>query len=96
MFEMKLRSVGNPDFGQYARLSEPETVKAVTLSEMRALAQAYIDKWNLGGGNWVDPVVKDGKKVIGHFSYNLRFWEGRPARGASSQKEILIPEGGAR
>lgn len=99
MYTMRLRSVGNPDFGQYAPVSEPETVQRSTLAEMRDAAQAYIDKWDLGGGNWVDPVVMQGGKAIGHFSYNLRFWEGRPGRWDISRKEILIdaaPAGGVR
>lgn len=99
IFTMSLRSVGNPDWGQCAPISNPKTVQGSSLAEMRAAAQAYIDEWNLGGGNFVDPVVKQGSKVIGHFSYNLRFWEGRAVRGMSSKKEILIdvaPAGGAK
>lgn len=98
IFTMHLKSVGNPDFGQYAPVSNPKTVQGSTLSEMKAAAQAYIDEWDLGGGNWTNPVVKQGSKVIGHFSYNLRFWKGRSIRGVSHKDEILIdaaPAGGA-
>jgi hypothetical protein len=85
-YTMRLKSVGNPDFGQYSPVSDPKTVDGSTLAEMREAAQAYIDEWNLGGGNWTDPVVKQGSKVVGHFSYNLRFWEGRSVRGDSSRR----------
>jgi hypothetical protein len=90
IFTMRLRSVGNPDWDQYAPISEPKNVTGSSLAEMRKACEDYIEEWNLGGGNWVDPVVKQGSKVIGHFSYNLRFWEGRPGRWDLKKKEILI------
>lgn len=99
MYTMRLRSVGNPDFRQYAPISEPETVTGSTLAEMRAHAERYIQFWGLGGGNWVAPIVKRGKKVIGHFSYNGRFWEGGPAQWTDSTREIKIeaaPSGDVR
>ncbi len=69
-----LRSVGNPDFGQYAPLSEPRKVVAGKLSEIKQACMNYIKEWDLGGGNWpVCPVRRNGK-VVGHFSYNGRFW----------------------
>jgi hypothetical protein len=92
IYTMKLRSVGNPDFGQYAPVSNPETVTGSTLAEMRAHCERYIEFWDLGGGNWVGPVVMQGKKVVGHFSYNGRLWEGRPGRWDASAKEILIAD----
>lgn len=82
MYEMTLRSVGNPDFGQYAPVSEREAVTGQTLAEMRAHCEAYIEKWDLGGGNWTNPVVKEivpgrkSKKTVGYFSYNGRLWKG--------------------
>lgn len=95
-FTMRLRSAGNPDFGQYAPMSEPETFTGETLAAMRAKAEAYRDFWDLGGGNWVSPVVKDAQgKVVGHFSYNGRLWKGRPARNierALAKEEILIDQ----
>ncbi len=74
MYEMKLSSCGNPDHGQYSPISEPEVVRGETLKDMAAHCERYIEEWNLGGGNWKDPIVKlDGKK-IGRFSYNGRLW----------------------
>lgn len=90
MYTMRLRSVGNPDFRQYAPISEPETVTGSTLTEMRAHAESYIAKWNLGGGNWVAPIVKCDGKVIGHFSYNGRLWKGGPAQWKDYTREIKI------
>lgn len=74
MIEMKLRSMGNPDFGQYAPLSEPESIKVATLKEAIDACEAYIRKWDLGGGNWTCPTVKQDGKIIGRISYNGKFW----------------------
>lgn len=73
-YSATLRSVGNPDYGQYTRQSEPKEVKADTIEDLCALARDYIEENNLGGGNWPMTKVKDGKKVVGHISYNGRFW----------------------
>lgn len=73
-YSVRLRSVGNPDFGQYAPLSEPQEVVADTLRELWKQCEAYIDKWSLGGGNWTNPRVKENGKPIGYFSYNGRLW----------------------
>lgn len=89
-YEMRLRSVGNPDFGQYAPVSEPEVVTGNTLAEMRAHCERYIEFWDLGGGNWMSPVVRENvpgrkaKKTVGHFSYNGRLWEGTPKAWAEA------------
>lgn len=85
MYEMKLRSVGNPDYGQRGPVSEPEVVKAATLREMRKACENYIAAWNLGGGNWAEPVVTQDGKKIGRFSYNGRFW--------SLEKSAVNPHG---
>lgn len=85
MYTMKLRSVGNPDFGQYAPVSEPETVQGATLKEMRAHCERYIETWDLGGGNWVEPVLMENGKPIGKFSYNRRLW--------SIHKSAVNPDG---
>lgn len=87
-YEMRLSSAGNPDFGQYAPVSEPETVQGDTLEEMRAHCLRYIEFWSLGGGNWKDPVVKEGKKAVGRFSYNGRLWKGR--KYCPNAEEILL------
>jgi hypothetical protein len=92
-YRMQLSSVGNPDFGQYAPVSEPEWAFGDTLGEMRKAAEAYRSKWELGGGNWTVPVVLEGEKVVGHFSYNMRFWEGKfDSKNWEKAKEIIIPK----
>jgi hypothetical protein len=74
MYLIKCRSVGNPDHGQYAPVSEPQTVTADTIEKVISLAQSYISENGLGGGNWPNcKILLDGKS-IGYVSYNGRFW----------------------
>lgn len=90
MYKMILKSVGNPDFQQYAPVSNPETVTGKTLKELLAHCERYIKYWNLGGGNWVDPIVYDGKKPIGRFSYNGRLWSIHKSSVNAKNAEIVI------
>jgi hypothetical protein len=75
-FKIKiLKSVGNPDFGQFAPVSNPlRNIKTKTLSQLKDKVNAYIDKWSLGGGNFIQPSVYHNNKIVGYFSYNGRFW----------------------
>ena len=75
-FEIKiLKSVGNPDYQQYAPISDPlKNIKTKTLSQLRNKVKKYIEWWMLGGGNFVEPTVYKNGKNIGWFSYNGRFW----------------------
>ena len=73
-FRIRLRSVGNPDHGQYVPVSNPQTVTAHRLRRLRVAVENYIETWNLGAGNWPKcPVTRD-EQVVGYFSYNRRFW----------------------
>ena len=92
-YTMCLNSVGNPDFQQYAPVSNPETVHGDTLEKMRDHVDRYIRYWNLGMGNWTHPVVLEGDKVVGHFSYSGKLWPGRFKNDASmwsKKAEILL------
>lgn len=73
-YATNLSSVGNPDHGQYAPVSNPETVTADTFAELKAKIRAYIEFWNLGGGNWTRPVIMQQGKAVGRMSYNGRVW----------------------
>jgi len=94
-FEARLSSVGNPDFGQYAPLSEPCVVRTASLKEMRTMIAKYIEFWDLGGGNFVDPVVKRDGRKIGTFSYNRRYWrfaKTYPVTFKGLKAHVTIPE----
>lgn len=75
-YVMILQSVGNPDFSQYAPVSNPTAVKGSTLRAMVKAAEDYREEWNLGGGNWVDPEVRLNGKPVAWISYNGRVWDG--------------------
>ena len=78
-----LSTVGNPDLNQYAPISYSERIQSDTLQGLRAKAQEYQDEWDIGGGNWKDPIVYEvhgkTKKKIGSMSYNLRIWVKPPS-----------------
>lgn len=90
-YSLKLRSVGNPDFGQYAPISNPVTVHAATLEEVAALAEAYRDFWSLGGGNWTSPFIMEGKRKVAKISYNGRLWgmDGKEIGVAAPSAEVM-------
>ena len=73
---MLLTSVGNPDHDQYSPVSNPKWVDGDTLTEMQDHATEYQSYWNLGGGNWTNPELLEGKKLIGHFGYNGGLYPG--------------------
>lgn len=91
LLSMKCLSVGNPDYRQYAPISEPRLITGRTLSEIRKKALAYIAENELGGGNWPNcRVMKDGK-TIALMSYNGRFWT--PEKNWEERKEIQAEMG---
>ena len=76
----KLTNVGNPDFRQDPTRLLPGTqeytnVSRETVDALRAAVSTYINSNELGGGNFISPVVFKDNKPIGYISYNLRFWE---------------------
>jgi hypothetical protein len=77
-YHVKLETVGNPDFQQFAPISEVVEFQSAQLESIVGMAKAYRHYWNAGGGNWVDPEVTDvhEQKVIGRISYNGRLIEG--------------------
>lgn len=82
-FVMKLASVGNPDYGQYAPLSEPQTVICDTLEQCAQEARAYIETWDLGGGNWPRTFISQNGRRVARVSYNGRVWD-----AADERKEL--------
>ena len=91
-YTVVLRSVGNPDFGQYAPLSPPKRVKARKLSEIREACRSYIVKWDLGGGNFPRCAVRRNGKVVGHFSYNGRFWRASESDRREAERPRTGPD----
>jgi len=78
MYKCYVSTVGNIDRHQYAPVSNPEWIEADTLQDLREKVEEYKYEWNIGGGNWKDPIVYEvhgrAGKRIGFLSYNLRLW----------------------
>ena len=74
-YRAQLESVGNPDFRQYAPISDPVDAVGDTVAEVVKVAMDYRDAWELGGGNWTNPCIyrADGS-VVGYVSYLGRLW----------------------
>ncbi len=87
-----LKSVGNPDFKQYASISPTKVIPVATLAEAQMAANDYINKYDLGGGNWDGgQVYHPTKGLIAHLSYNLRVWKGE-YWGKTEAEEYLKTE----
>ena len=62
IYQIRLRSCGNPDKGQTEPQSEPMLVTAPSLWQLLAAAEDYKADNNLGAGNWPQiKVVKNGR-----------------------------------
>jgi hypothetical protein len=78
MYKVTITTVGNPDYQQFAPITEPATLEAPTFAELKRKIGDYIGEWSIGGGNWTSPTLfKDGKPV-GCLSYNCRCWDSAP------------------
>ena len=86
-YSTTLRSVGNPDHGQYASPSNSEKILADTVEEIQRDAQLYIQYWSLGGGNWPDMRILKNGKPYGYLSYNGRIYKKR----IQSSNDFAVP-----
>ena len=71
-----LNAVPNPDRNQIRPLA-PGAAKVVTSwAEASRTARAYIEKYNLGAGNWPGAEIATfGGEPIARISYNGRVWD---------------------
>ena len=74
---LHLCTVGNPDHGQFAAVTEPEWHVVGSLGEARGKCRAYLEQNEgfVGGGNWgpdSGKVVDHEGVVVARFSFNLR------------------------
>jgi hypothetical protein len=74
--KVRLAHASNPDIrGGY--WGEKPTVKAhsvtvTTLDEASKVCRDFIEKYELGGGNWTGGQVEDNNKVVAQIAYNGR------------------------
>lgn len=74
---------GNPDFGQDARKRLPSvakrTARVATIRAAARVCRAYIERHNVGGGNWIGGQVFDASGAqVAQISYNGRAWKPGP------------------
>lgn len=74
-FSVRMRSVGNPDFGQYAPISNVVIFHGKSVKACANACREYIRFWNLGGGNWPEAWIKQDGKKVARVSYNGRIWK---------------------
>jgi hypothetical protein len=87
--KVHLANCGNPDRHQNSERPLPGTRSGywVEVADIEAASKAcrdYISENDLGGGNWPRAEVRDTAtdEVLGHISYNGRFWEEEPSAPA--------------
>lgn len=78
MYYVTLSHAKNPDIiGGYWNVLPTEGRKKVqveTLQEASRLCREYIDRNDLGSGNWTGGNVYKGRKKVAYVSYNGRIW----------------------
>mgnify|MGYP003139282297 CR=1 FL=1 len=74
-WRVRLTTRGNPDFNQWAPITDPETMMAESLDELRDNLVEWINYNMVGGGNWTEPTVYHKNKPVGFLSYNLKLWK---------------------
>lgn len=79
--KVELNSIGNPDHMQdpTKQIDGAWAVMAHvgSIEEASQAVRDYIEKHNLGAGNWAGGKVwTEDNQYLGYISYNGRFWEG--------------------
>lgn len=82
MYKVILCACGNIDHGEnpFSNIVNGEEVdvdiaECASIEGCQQAVLRYIDTHNLGAGNWIGGSVFDEKtQIIGHISYNGRFW----------------------
>lgn len=75
IWTVHLTTVGNPDFGQFSPITDPEDMSAESLPELRDQIKEWQNYWSVGGGNWTEPMIRKNGKPVGYMSYNCRLWK---------------------
>lgn len=80
MLKVKLSSCGNPDFRQdpdkpLYGCPDEAYFEVATFKGASLMCLKYIERWELGGGNWDGGQIYDDNKQIALVSYNGRVWD---------------------
>jgi hypothetical protein len=78
MYQVTLSHAKNPDINN-GYWDEPPAegcikVSVPTMQDAAKICRAYIERNNIGGGNWTGGKVYKGKKQVALVSYNGRIW----------------------
>lgn len=76
-YSVVLSAHGNPDHYEspYAQVAPNGVAHAASIDECRQIVREYIDKHDLGAGNWSGGDVYHCGEMVGRISYNGRFWD---------------------
>ena len=61
---------GNPDFQQYAPITDPEIIEVDSYDQLINRIQEWKNFWQVGGGNWMEPTVLRDEQPLGFLTYN--------------------------
>jgi len=77
MYNVRLCSVGNIDFGQNPErpVSPLKWKKCNSFAECSQVCLKYIAAWSLGGGNWSGGQVQVDGCQVARVSFNGRVWD---------------------
>lgn len=78
-YKVELNSIGNPDHGEDPTKQIPGAWAIMrhvdTIEDAQKEVRAYIEKHDLGAGNWAGGKVwTEENEYVGEISYNGRFW----------------------
>lgn len=84
VMQVKLAHAPNPDVrGGYWQppidKGKEKWVDVQSLEEAAATCRAWIERNDLGGGNWTGGEVRQDGNAIGYISYNGRVWSSKPS-----------------
>lgn len=79
MYVVELKSVGNIDHGENPNMPVPGVLDQMlvcsSIEDCQDCVRDYIEDNDLGAGNWAGgDVYEHLGKLIGHISYNGRYW----------------------
>lgn len=82
MYKVILKACGNIDHDENPYLPivdkayiEPKVEFCESIEECQTKVREYIEKYDLGSGNWIGGEVYNKKKYVGRISYNGRYWD---------------------
>jgi hypothetical protein len=78
--QVTLQADPNPDFDAGAHAGRVRikqmAVEVESFEEASRVCRAFIEEYDLGGGNWTGGHVWDDGVPVAHVSYNGRVWKG--------------------